>query len=155
MAKEKTCETCLHDPRLCNMASPFDDPCSGWARHDGCGTCFWYECADDEYPCSECIGCIPNSDPRYAAAHDLYCNAGCPPIDDVVNHPSHYTHGSIECIDAMESAFGAEELAIYCKIVAFKYLWRMEHKNGLEDIEKAIWYLNKLVELKKKGKNRK
>lgn len=68
--------------------------------------------------------------------------------NDVVNHPSHYTQGGIECIDAMKAAFGADELAVYCKIAAFKYVWRCDHKNGLEDIKKAIWYLNKYLELK-------
>ena len=24
---------------------------------------------------------------------------------------------------------------------AFKYIWRFEHKNGKEDLEKAVWYL--------------
>lgn len=68
--------------------------------------------------------------------------------NDVVNHPSHYTQGNIECIDAMKSAFGSEELAVYCKIAAFKYIWRCEHKNGSEDVKKAAWYLNKYIELK-------
>lgn len=67
--------------------------------------------------------------------------------NDVVNHPSHYTQGGIECIDAMEAAFGAQELAAYCKIAAFKYIWRCVHKNGLEDVKKAVWYLNKHIEL--------
>ena len=67
--------------------------------------------------------------------------------NDVVNHPSHYTQGGIECIDAMKSAFGTDELAVYCKIAAFKYIWRCEHKNGLEDIKKAVWYLEKYLEL--------
>lgn len=56
--------------------------------------------------------------------------------------------GGIECIDAMKSAFGAAQLAVYCKIAAFKYIWRCEYKNGAEDVKKAIWYLNKLLELK-------
>ena len=68
--------------------------------------------------------------------------------DDAVNHPSHYTQGGIECIDAMKSADGSHELAVYCKIAAFKYIWRCEHKNGSEDVKKAIWYLNKFLELK-------
>lgn len=68
-------------------------------------------------------------------------------VNDVVNHPGHYTQGGIECVDAMKSAFGAHELAVYCKIAAFKYIWRCEHKNGLEDIKKAVWYLNKYIEL--------
>ena len=67
---------------------------------------------------------------------------------DVVNHPDHYTNGSIECIDAMVAAYGKDRVAEYCVINAFKYIWRSEHKNGLEDIKKAIWYLNKHVELK-------
>lgn len=67
---------------------------------------------------------------------------------DAVNRPEHYASGEIECIDAMQSAFGKDELATYCKIAAFKYLWREENKNGTEDIRKAIWYLNKLVELR-------
>lgn len=69
-------------------------------------------------------------------------------IDDPVNHPSHYTNGSIECIDAMESAFGKRELLTYCKIAAFKYIWRCENKgHELQDLEKATWYLNKAVDI--------
>ena len=69
---------------------------------------------------------------------------------DNVNHPQHYTKGSIECIDAMISAFGKEEVKIFCKLNAFKYIWRAENKNGEEDIEKAQWYINKFVELNNK-----
>lgn len=43
--------------------------------------------------------------------------------NDPVNHPAHYTSGSMECIDAMVSAFGAAQVAVYAKIAAFKYLW--------------------------------
>ena len=69
-------------------------------------------------------------------------------VNDAVNHPAHYTQGGIECIEAMEAAFGKEELAVYCKIAAFKYIWREEHKHGTEDIRKAIWYLNKYLSLR-------
>ena len=67
--------------------------------------------------------------------------------DDPVNHPSHYTQGGIECIDAMVSAFGKEAVATYCRINAFKYIWRSDHKGGKEDIEKAAWYLKKYLEI--------
>ena len=67
--------------------------------------------------------------------------------DNPVSHPSHYTQGGIECIDAMESAFGKEAVENFCLCNAFKYIWRNKHKNGLEDIDKAIWYLNKFKEL--------
>ena len=41
---------------------------------------------------------------------------------EMVNHPQHYNQGSIECIDAMVSAFGKEDVKAFCKINAFKYL---------------------------------
>ena len=65
-----------------------------------------------------------------------------------VHHPSHYNQGGIECIDAMVAAFGKEAVANFCVINAFQYCWRSEHKNGIEDIDKAIFYLNKFKELK-------
>lgn len=68
--------------------------------------------------------------------------------DDAVTHPSHYTQGGIECIDAMVAAFGKEAVAHFCQCNAFKYIWRSELKNGIQDIDKAMWYLNKYEELK-------
>ena len=64
-----------------------------------------------------------------------------------VNHPDHYNQGGIECIDAMVSAYGKEAVENFCLINAFKYVWRNRDKNGFEDIDKAIWYLNKVKEL--------
>lgn len=64
-----------------------------------------------------------------------------------VDHPSHYTHGGIECIDAMLSAFGKEAVANFCMCNCFKYLWRHKYKNGIEDLQKADWYLKKYEEL--------
>ena len=66
---------------------------------------------------------------------------------DAVNHPSHYTSGGIECIDAMESAFGKEAVYWFCVCNAFKYVWRHKKKNGVEDLKKAQWYENKAKEL--------
>lgn len=67
-------------------------------------------------------------------------------MTDNVNHPSHYNNGSVECIDAMEAATvnksGAEAI---CTSNVIKYLWRYEAKNGLEDVKKAQWYLNRLI----------
>jgi hypothetical protein len=70
---------------------------------------------------------------------------------DAVNHPDHYNQGGIECIDAMVSAFGTEAVENFCLINAFKYVWRTQAKNGLEDVEKAIWYLTKYKELVANG----
>lgn len=66
---------------------------------------------------------------------------------EMVNHPAHYNDGQIECIDAMIDAFGNREVMSFCKINAFKYIWRAEHKGGVKDIKKAAWYLNKYIEL--------
>jgi hypothetical protein len=64
-----------------------------------------------------------------------------------VTRPKHYTQGQIECIDAMESAFGAEQVALFCRMNAFKYVWRsMQHKDGSEtNVKKAIWFLRMSV----------
>ncbi len=67
---------------------------------------------------------------------------------DNVNHPQHYT-GSIECIDAMLQQFGKEQVKSFCLLNAFKYLFRCnkKHNTPIEDIKKAIWYLNKYIEI--------
>lgn len=66
---------------------------------------------------------------------------------DNVNHPAHYTAGGIECIDAIEAAVSdlSGPLA-YSTGAAIKYLWRYNRKNGLEDLQKAAWYVNRLIE---------
>lgn len=62
---------------------------------------------------------------------------------DNVNHPYHYEGStSIECIEAMEVMFDRYDVQAFCVCNAFKYIWRHKHKNGLEDLEKARWYLN-------------
>lgn len=74
--------------------------------------------------------------------------------DNKVNHPSHYNQGKIECIDAMESAYGTETVIMFCMCNAFKYQWRFNKKNGREDILKCQWYQNKMVELQNKLNNK-
>ena len=67
---------------------------------------------------------------------------------DNVNHPAHYEgQTSIECIEAMQIAFGKRAVADFCLCNAFKYLWRHKNKNGQEDLRKAQWYLDKADEL--------
>lgn len=66
-----------------------------------------------------------------------------------VTRPEHYVSGGIECIDAMVAAFGKDATADFCICNAFKYIWRHRKKgNPKQDCEKAIWYLNKYIELK-------
>lgn len=69
-------------------------------------------------------------------------------VCDVVNHPSHYTKGDIECIDAIKSAvYGLHGMEAVCTANAIKYLWRWKFKNGVEDLKKAKWYIEKLIKL--------
>ena len=66
---------------------------------------------------------------------------------DLVNHPAHYEGKKYECINEMIKYIGLSQTIDFCKCNAFKYLWRWDNKNGIEDIEKAQWYVNKAIEL--------
>ena len=66
---------------------------------------------------------------------------------DLVNHPPHYTNGDIECIDAMKASMSHIEFCGYLKGNVTKYLWRYRDKvKANQDIDKALWYLNRLKE---------
>ena len=69
-------------------------------------------------------------------------------LDDPVNHPSHYTYGSMEVIDAIEGL----ELPYHLGN-ALKYIARAGRKDPAkteEDLRKAIWYINRYIELMNK-----
>ena len=67
-----------------------------------------------------------------------------------VNHPEHYTRGKIECIEALKAATtGLCWIEAFCTANAIKYLWRWKNKNGVEDLEKAKWYIDRLIEEQK------
>lgn len=70
-------------------------------------------------------------------------------VKDNVNHPQHYETGKFECIDVMVEAIGAEAVKSFCLCNAFKYLYRCnkKHETPVEDVKKAVWYLNKFLEL--------
>ncbi len=73
-------------------------------------------------------------------------------MSDNVNHPAHYTQGGIECIDAIEAAVtGLSGIDAVCTGNAIKYLWRWKQKNGIEDLKKARWYINRLIEREKRN----
>lgn len=66
--------------------------------------------------------------------------------DDLVNHPNHYCKGDVECIDALKSATSdLSGIEAVCTANAIKYLWRWKDKNGGEDLEKARWYIDRLL----------
>lgn len=65
---------------------------------------------------------------------------------DPVNHPEHYTKGSIECIDAIRASMSKEEFQGFLKASAMKYIWRYKLKGKpIQDLQKSIWYLNLLI----------
>lgn len=66
-------------------------------------------------------------------------------MNDPVN-PDHYK-GSVECIDALIAALGVQGALDYCVGNVIKYSWRHRNKNGLEDLKKAQWYINKAIEI--------
>ena len=66
-------------------------------------------------------------------------------VADPVNHPSHYTTGKYEVIDILEDKLSPEEFKGFLKGNILKYILRAEHKNGMEDYEKSLWYLNRLT----------
>ena len=64
----------------------------------------------------------------------------------IVINPPHYTSGDIECIDAIHNAVRCKpafEAVLVANVI--KYLWRYEEKGGLQDVEKARWYLERLL----------
>ena len=75
-----------------------------------------------------------------------------PPKADNVNKPAHYLKGGMECIDVIKAVTsdlsGAD--AYYVGNI-IKYVWRYNHKNGVEDLRKAKHYLEWLIE--EVGKN--
>ena len=73
--------------------------------------------------------------------------AGQPAITaDMINHPPHYTQGSMETIDIMEAKSTHEEFKGHLKLTALKYLTRAGHKESeLQDAKKTQWYVNRWV----------
>jgi hypothetical protein len=68
-------------------------------------------------------------------------------VKDNIN-PDHYKSStSLECIEAMQIAFGEAAVIDFCVCNAWKYIWRWKNKNGVEDLHKAEWYINKGWEL--------
>lgn len=111
---------------------------------DECEACL--DCENCELGIRDCHCCIYDMweyrDRLKARYQKLKDNSS-----DNVNHPKHYETGKFECIDVMLETQGVEAVKSFCICNAFKYLYRHGRKNGVEDVKKAIWYLNKFVEL--------
>ena len=66
-------------------------------------------------------------------------------VPSMVDNPPHYNKAGIECIEAIRAATG-DGYEYYLQGNIMKYLWRYRYKNGTEDLEKAQWYLSKIIE---------
>ena len=71
------------------------------------------------------------------------------PVDSI--NPEHYKSGDIECIDAIKSSLDKQQFKGYLKASVIKYLWRYEKKNGLDDLQKANWFLQRLIKEEDNG----
>ena len=109
---------------------------------------------DEQQDCSCCLldkfsdACNFNrwSDDKIAIAYDHVYKNMDENVPDMVNHPQHYTQGGIECIDALKAAtVGKRGIEAVCVANVIKYLWRYEEKNGIEDVRKAKWYIERLL----------
>ena len=98
--------------------------------------------------CSGCGNYITDT-PYWAKDGRVFCDSCVRKLfkNDNVDHPAHYSTGNFECIDVMLEVFGEEAVKDFCILNAFKYLYRAGRKNGIEDIEKAKWYIDKYLSL--------
>ena len=65
---------------------------------------------------------------------------------NMVDNPSHYNNGSIECIEAIEAMLNKDEYIGYLRGNALKYRWRFRYKKKpFEDLRKARWYEERLM----------
>lgn len=64
---------------------------------------------------------------------------------DSIN-PSHYKGDGIECIDYIKQTMSKEAFLGYLEGNVVKYRHRYRNKNGIEDLRKARWYLDRLIQ---------
>jgi hypothetical protein len=97
------------------------------------------------YPKDQAIEHLAGSDTTYTLS-DLKADCTNEYKKDNIN-PDHYKSKSKETIERLQDNLTQGEFKGYLKGNILKYLDRYEHKNGVEDLNKAQWYLNKLIEL--------
>lgn len=117
------------------------------AKFSGEDSCDFDEWSDDKLAIAYDHVC-KNSEARLDGSHlkDAELNIEPENKPDMVSHPKHYTQGDIECIDALKAAtVGKRGIEAVCVANVIKYLWRYEEKNGIEDVRKAKFYIERLL----------
>ena len=119
-------------------------------RNADCKSCVLNKCKNDDPNCPSFLEAddeeldkaikLVQESKELDKAHDVN------KLIEAVNHPNHY-QGKNECIDVMIAMFGVEAVKHFCMCNAYKYRFRSNMKNGEEDIKKAEWYEDKLIEL--------
>jgi len=67
-------------------------------------------------------------------------------MTDNINSPNHYNSGDIETIDYIQDKLTAEQFEGYLAGNVMKYVSRYRHKNGIEDLKKARWHIDRLID---------
>ena len=114
-----------------------------------CTNCVHIKNLSSEYPCSECDENLDKFQLRQTPPEQP-TKPPMPlvnPPQDEINHPDRYAGGKFECIDVMADVFGKEAVKDFCLLNAFKYIWRQEKKGGVEDIKKAMFYMDYYIKL--------
>lgn len=113
---------------------------------DYCGTCKYRDVLWSGEPCSSIskLGITAYSELQEAPA--CYNPRNEVEVSDNVNHPNHYTFGSIEVIDYIRDKMTPVEFQGYCQGNVLKYVSRYRHKGGVEDLKKAQVYLDWMIE---------
>lgn len=118
-----------------------------------CEKCKYRDVSAFNYPCITCKYSYPADSDSYVSLYGRFIPAESKFTPEgneskEMDHPTHYA-GKIECIDAMLETMGRDDVRAFCLCNAFKYLWRCKkkHETPEEDVEKAVWYLQKYLEL--------
>ena len=114
-----------------------------------CTNCVHSQKTWGEYPCSVCDENFDEFRLR-GTPPEQPTKPPMPPVNppkDEINHPDRYAGGKFECIDIMLDVFGKEAVKHFCLLNAFKYIWRQEKKGGVEDIKKAMFYMDYYIKL--------
>jgi hypothetical protein len=113
-----------------------------------CEKCKYRDVLDLYRPCSSCKYSFPRGTYQFDNNKSFFESEREEAAPAEVDHPTHYA-GKFECIDVMLDTMGPEDVKGFCLCNAFKYLWRCKkkHETPEEDVEKAVWYLQKYLEL--------
>ena len=134
------CDNKTFDCTDCPLSKKYDKETDEYTNNYAC---VFHEMSDDML--NKCYNWYKELDQASCENAEASCCNKEPNVD-MVNHPSHYTQGGIECIDALKAATVSKTgIEAVCTANAIKYLWRYEEKNGIEDVKKARWYIDRLI----------